>query len=94
MVPKADPLLGAKATPSMKATRKYFFAVIGLMLLQIGMGVITAHYAVEGQSFFGLPLAQILPYTISRTVHWLSTIARRRCWPSFSSSRSLKAMPW
>jgi nitric oxide reductase subunit B len=78
-VPKADPLLGAKATPSMLATRKYFFTVIGLMLLQIGMGAITAHYAVEGQSFFGLPLAQILPYTISRTVHtqvgvfWIAT---------------------
>ncbi|CAM3901596.1 nitric-oxide reductase large subunit [Roseateles saccharophilus] len=79
VVPKADPLLGAKATPSMKATRKYFFIVIALMLLQIGMGAITAHYAVEGQSFFGLPLAQILPYTISRTVHtqigvfWIAT---------------------
>jgi nitric oxide reductase subunit B len=78
-VPAADPLLGAKATPSMKATRKYFFTVIGLMLLQIGMGVITAHYAVEGQSFFGLPLGQILPYTISRTIHtqigifWIAT---------------------
>jgi nitric oxide reductase subunit B len=78
-VPAADPLLDAKATPSMKATRKYFFTVIGLMLLQIGMGVITAHYAVEGQSFFGLPLAQILPYTISRTIHtqigifWIAT---------------------
>jgi nitric oxide reductase subunit B len=78
-VPKADPLLGAKATPSMKATRKYFFVVVGLMLLQIGMGIITAHYAVEGQSFFGLPLAQVLPYTVSRTVHtqigifWIAT---------------------
>jgi nitric oxide reductase subunit B len=78
-VPKADPLLGAKATPSMKATRKYFFIVVGLMLLQIGMGIITAHYAVEGQSFFGLPLAQVLPYTVSRTVHtqigifWIAT---------------------
>ncbi len=77
--PKADPLLDAKATPSMKATRKYFFAVIGLMLLQIGMGAITAHYAVEGQSFFGIPLAQVLPYVISRTVHtqigifWIAT---------------------
>jgi nitric oxide reductase subunit B len=79
VVPQADPLLGAKATPSMRATRKYFFIVIALMLLQIGMGAITAHYAVEGQSFFGLPLAQILPYTISRTVHtqigvfWIAT---------------------
>jgi len=79
VVPQADPLLGAKATPSMRATRKYFFIVIALMLLQIGMGAITAHYAVEGQTFFGLPLAQILPYTISRTVHtqigvfWIAT---------------------
>lgn len=78
-VPKADPLLNAKATPSMRATRKYFFVVVGLMLLQIAMGVITAHYAVEGQSFFGLPLAQILPYTVSRTIHtqvgifWIAT---------------------
>ncbi|HET8694548.1 MAG TPA: nitric-oxide reductase large subunit [Aquabacterium sp.] len=79
VVPLADPLLGAKPTPSMKATRKYFFVVIGLMLLQIGMGAITAHYAVEGQSFFGIPLAQVLPYTISRTIHtqigifWIAT---------------------
>ena len=77
--PKADPLLGAVATPSMKATRKYFFVVIGLMLLQIAMGVITAHYAVEGQNFFGMPLAQVLPYVVSRTVHtqvgifWIAT---------------------
>ncbi|MGN6825991.1 nitric-oxide reductase large subunit [Paucibacter sp. M5-1] len=77
--PSADPLLGAVATPSMKATRKYFFAVVGLMLLQIAMGVITAHYAVEGQSFFGLPLAELLPYVVSRTVHtqvgifWIAT---------------------
>jgi len=77
--PKADPLIGAVATPSMKATRKYFFAVVGLMLLQIGMGAITAHYAVEGQAFFGIPLAQVLPYTISRTIHtqvgifWIAT---------------------
>jgi nitric oxide reductase subunit B len=77
--PKADPLITAVATPSMKATRKYFFAVVGLLLLQIGMGAITAHYAVEGQSFFGIPLAEILPYTISRTIHtqigvfWIAT---------------------
>ncbi|MGE0311666.1 MAG: nitric-oxide reductase large subunit [Lautropia sp.] len=77
--PAADPLLGAKPTPSMLATRKYFFVVIALMLLQIAMGVVTAHYAVEGQSFFGLPLAQVLPYVVSRTVHtqigifWIAT---------------------
>ncbi|NML17298.1 nitric-oxide reductase large subunit [Azohydromonas caseinilytica] len=77
--PKADPFLGLKATPSMKATRKYFFVVIGLMLLQIAMGAITAHYAVEGQAFFGIPLAEVLPYVTSRTIHtqvgifWIAT---------------------
>ncbi len=77
--PASDPLAGAKATPSMKATRKYFFVVIGLMLLQIAMGVVTAHYAVEGQSFFGLPIGEILPYVTSRTIHtqvgifWIAT---------------------
>ena len=73
------PAAGRRRHPSMKATRKYFFAVIGLMLLQIGMGVITAHYAVEGQAFFGMPLAEVLPYVVSRTVHtqvgifWIAT---------------------
>ncbi len=77
--PKADPLFSLKPTPSMRATRKYFYVVIGLILAQIGMGVITAHYAVEGQSFFGIPLADVLPFTISRTIHtqfavlWIAT---------------------
>lgn len=77
--PKSDPLAGVTATPSMKATRKYFFVVVGLMLLQIAMGIITAHYAVEGQSLFGLPLADFLPYVTSRTIHtqvgifWIAT---------------------
>ena len=77
--PKSDPLLNAVATPSMKATRKYFFAVIGLILAQIAMGAITAHYAVEGRAFFGFPLSDVLPYVVSRTVHtqlgifWIAT---------------------
>lgn len=75
----ADPFLSIKVTPSMKATRKYFFAVVGLLLLQIGMGAITAHYAVEGESFFGIPLAQVMPYVVTRTIHtqvgvlWIAT---------------------
>ena len=76
---KSDPLLNLKPTPSMLATKKYFYVVIGLMLAQVGFGVITAHYAVEGQSFFGIPLGEILPYTVSRTIHtqfavlWIAT---------------------
>jgi len=77
--PKVDPLFNLKPTPSMKATKKYFYVVIGLILAQVGMGVITAHYSVEGHSFFGIPLAQILPFTVSRTIHtqfavlWIAT---------------------
>ncbi|MDA8127632.1 MAG: nitric-oxide reductase large subunit [Betaproteobacteria bacterium] len=77
--PKSDPLFDLKPTPSMKATKKYFFVVIGLILAQVGMGILTAHYAVEGNSFFGIPIAEILPFTISRTIHtqfavlWIAT---------------------
>lgn len=77
--PKADPLFDLKPTPSMKATKKYFYVVIGLIMAQVLMGVITAHYAVEGKSFFGFALAEILPYTVSRTIHtqfavlWIAT---------------------
>jgi nitric oxide reductase subunit B len=78
-VPKSDPLVNAVATASMKATRKYFFTVIGLILVQVAMGAITAHYAVEGRAFFGFPLSDLLPYVVSRTVHtqfgifWIAT---------------------
>ncbi|MDP3841502.1 MAG: nitric-oxide reductase large subunit [Oxalobacteraceae bacterium] len=79
MPPKADPLFDLKPTPSMLATKKYFFVVIGLIMAQVGMGVITAHYAVEGTSFFGYPLGEILPFVVSRTIHtqfavlWIAT---------------------
>ena len=77
--PPRDPLAQFAPTASMRATAKYFFVVIALILVQIVMGAITAHYAVEGRAFFGLPLAQLLPYTVSRSVHtqfgvfWIAT---------------------
>ena len=76
---KSDPLFDLTPTPSMRATTKYFYVVIGLLLLQVVMGVVSAHYAVEGQGFFGIPLAEILPFTVSRTMHtqlgvlWIAT---------------------
>src|SRR5256714_4573060 len=78
-VPHTDPLLGAKLSPSQRATVKYFIVVTLLFLLQIVMGMITAHYGVEGQGFYGIPLAQYLPYVVSRTWHtqlgifWIAT---------------------
>ncbi|MDT8393274.1 MAG: nitric-oxide reductase large subunit [Bacteroidales bacterium] len=78
-IPAVNPLSGTRLTPSMKATLKYFWVVTALILVQILMGVITAHYGVEGLGFYGLPLAEILPYSISRTWHvqlaifWIAT---------------------
>jgi len=78
-LPKTNPLLAKSPTPSMKATLKYLWVVVGLILVQILTGAITAHYGVEGGGFFGLNLDLFLPYAISRTWHvqlaifWIAT---------------------
>lgn len=77
--PARDPLLGLQPTPSMLATLKYFWVVIALVVLQVGLGAVTAHYGVEGSGFYGIPLAEILPYAVTRTWHtqlaifWIAT---------------------
>lgn len=78
-VPKEDPLGRWSATPSQKATIKYFWVVALLILLQMTLGVVTAHYGVEGDGFYGFPLSDWLPYSVSRTWHiqmglfWIAT---------------------
>ena len=78
-VPDDDPLISAQISPSQKATVKYFLVVTLLFLLQIAMGMLTAHYGVEGGGFFGIPLADYLPYVVTRTWHtqlgifWIAT---------------------
>lgn len=78
-VPATDPLVGSTLTPSQKATVKYFLVVTLLFLLQIVMGIVTAHYGVEGGGFYGFPLAEYLPYAVTRTWHtqlgifWIAT---------------------
>jgi nitric oxide reductase subunit B len=78
-IPASFPLLHEKQTPSQMATVKYFWIVSALLLVQVIMGVITAHYGVEGQALYGIPLAKFLPYSISRTWHiqiaifWIAT---------------------
>lgn len=77
--PKEFPFDNAYQTPSQKATLKYIWIVTLLLLVQVLAGVITAHYGVEGQAFYGIPLANWLPYSISRTWHvqlamfWIAT---------------------
>jgi nitric oxide reductase subunit B len=78
-IPSTDPLFGSTFTPSQRATVKYFFIVSALLLVQILVGVITAHYGVEGNGFYGIPLSIWLPYVITRTWHvqlgifWIAT---------------------
>ena len=77
--PKSDPLLEAVATPSQRAVMKFFWLTAALFLVQILMGVVVAHYGVEGSAFYGIPLAKYLPYTVARTWHlqigifWIAT---------------------
>ncbi|MBS0263747.1 MAG: cbb3-type cytochrome c oxidase subunit I, partial [Planctomycetes bacterium] len=78
-LPAADPLGQWVATPSQQATIKYFWVVAALILLQMLLGVVTAHYGVEGDGFYGIALSQWLPYSVTRTWHvqmglfWIAT---------------------
>ncbi|MEZ6142573.1 MAG: nitric-oxide reductase large subunit [Zavarzinella sp.] len=77
--PESDPLALWEATPSQRATIKYFWVVSALILVQMLLGVVTAHYGVEGDGFYGFPLSDWLPYSVSRTWHiqmglfWIAT---------------------
>ena len=77
--PADDPLLRARLTPSQRAALIYFGVVVALFLVQIAVGVITAHFGVEGDGFYGVPLSRWLPYVITRTWHtqlgifWIAT---------------------
>jgi len=78
-VPASDPLLGSIATPSQRSVIKYFWVVSGLILLQVVLGIVAAHYGVEGDGFFGVKIAEFLPYSVARTWHtqlgifWIAT---------------------
>jgi len=79
VIPDQDPLRAFAPTPSMQATLKYFWVVTALIVVQVGLGAVTAHYGVEGNAFYGIPLAQWLPYAVTRTWHtqlgifWIAT---------------------
>ena len=78
-IPATDPLGTWAATPSQRATLKYFWVVSGLILVQILMGMVTAHYGVEGDGFYGIKISHVLPYSVTRTWHvqigifWIAT---------------------
>ena len=67
--PVNDPLMNQVVTPSMRATKKYFWIVNILILAQVLLGILTAHYGVEGDALYGINIAGFLPYSITRTWH-------------------------
>jgi len=72
-------MLPGVATPSQRATIKYFTVVALLFLAQALVGGGTAHYRASAGSFYGIDLSAILPSQILRTWHlqlaifWIAT---------------------
>ena len=54
-------------TPAQRACAWFFFVMAALFLIQTVVGAAAQHYRAEIDSFFGLDLAQILPYNLSNT---------------------------
>jgi nitric oxide reductase subunit B len=77
--PTRDPLFKLSPTPSQQAVVKYFWVVAGLIVTQVMLGIVTAHYGVEGDGFYGIPIDTFLPYVVARTWHtqlgifWIAT---------------------
>ena len=78
-VAAADLMDRSVITPSMRATAKYFWLLTALFAAQVGLGILTAHYGVEGQGIYGLPFAEFIPYAVTRSWHtelavlWIAT---------------------
>ncbi len=74
-----QPIAAATSTPAQRATIKYFVVVGLLLLLQVAMGALVAHYRAEPSSFYGIDLSKIFPSNLSRTWHlqiaifWIAT---------------------
>ncbi|GAA4285656.1 cbb3-type cytochrome c oxidase subunit I [Georgenia daeguensis] len=56
-------------TPAQRATAWFFFVVALLFLAQALLGGAVEHYRADLSSFFGIDLAQILPFNLARTWH-------------------------
>ena len=55
------------AIPIDAGNEKVFLVVNILILVQVMLGILTAHYGVEGDSLYGINIAGFLPYSITRT---------------------------
>lgn len=69
-----DPLTSFALTPSQKALGKYLLLVVGLFTFQVFLGGFTAHYTIEGQTFYGVDVSRWFPYSLTRTWHIQSAL--------------------
>ena len=71
-----DPVLArfAPLTPSQRRIGKYFLVVAAVLLLQILVGSIMAHYYSDRTSFYGIEIDRFLPFNFLRDVHIQSPI--------------------
>jgi nitric oxide reductase subunit B len=66
-------------TPSQRACAWFFLVMAALFLVQTLVGAASQHYRADLASFFGVDLAQFLPYNLMRTWHvqlaifWVAT---------------------
>ncbi len=56
-------------TPAQRACAWFFFVMAALFLLQTLVGAASQHYRSELGDFFGIDLAQLLPFNLARTFH-------------------------
>jgi nitric oxide reductase subunit B len=71
-----DPVLAnfRALTPSQRRVWKYFLVVAAVLLVQILVGSIMAHYYSDRASFYGIPVDRFLPFNFLRDVHIQSPI--------------------
>jgi nitric oxide reductase subunit B len=66
-------------TPAQRACAWFFFVMAALFVIQTLVGAASQHYRADIAGFFGVDLAQVLPYNLMRTWHvqlalfWVST---------------------
>jgi nitric oxide reductase subunit B len=63
-----------ESTPAQRALVKFFVLVAAVFLLQTLLGGAVAHYRIEPDGFYGLPLEKIFPSNLLRTWHLQSAI--------------------
>jgi nitric oxide reductase subunit B len=56
-------------TPAQRATAYFFLVMAALFLIQALVGAASQHYRAEIGDFFGLDIAQLLPFNLARTFH-------------------------